>query len=83
MVYAAKWAITCVSAVGPVYGELFWYHLVYGMTSMVAVDGSFLDANRAHCTACWAISTLCGCVYPIPFQLYRRAIPGDPKIFFM
>ena len=69
--------------VGPVYGELFWYQLVYGMTSMVAVDGLFLDANCAHYTACWVISTLCGSVYPIPFQLYRRARPSDPKIFLL
>ena len=50
-----------------------------GMTRIVRVSGSFMAANRAQCIACWAISSFGGCAYPIPFHLYWKAVPSDPK----
>lgn len=47
MVSAVKWAMTCVSANGPLCGVLFWYQLVSGMTRRVMVDGSCLAASLA------------------------------------
>ena len=51
------------------FGAEFWYQLMSGMTKNVAVFGSFLAANLAQWNACWAISSLCGWAYPIPFHL--------------
>lgn len=70
IVSAVKWAITCVSGDGPWCGDVFWYHLVSGITNKVIVDGSCLAASLAQCIACWVNSSLCGCAYPIPFHLY-------------
>ena len=39
-----------------------------------------MAASRAQCIACWAISLLGGCAYPIPLHLCRKAVPSDPKI---
>ena len=50
------------------------------MTIRVVVFGSFLAARRAQCIACWVISMLGGWAYPIPFHLYWKAVPSDPKI---
>ena len=52
----------------------------YGTTIMVTVVGSCLAANRAQCIACWVVSSLCGCAYPIPFHLYWRAVSIEPNI---
>ena len=61
MVFAAKWAMTCVSGNGPLYGDELWYQLTSGMTSRMTVDGLYLAANHAQYIACWAVSLLCGC----------------------
>ena len=51
-----------------------------GVTSSVMLFGSFLAASLAQCIACWVVSSLCGWAYPIPFHLYWKAVPSDPKI---
>ena len=51
-----------------------------GITSIVMVSLSVLAANLAQCIACSVVSSLCGWGYPIPFYLYWKAIPNDPKI---
>ena len=79
-VSAAKWAMTCVSGNGLMYGVLLWYQLLSGITSIVTVVGSYLADRRAQCIACWANSSLCGCANPMPFHLYWRAVPSDPNI---
>jgi hypothetical protein len=79
-VSAAKWAMTCVSGNGPINGVVFWYQLMSGITSIVTVVGFYLADSRAQCIACWAVSSLCGCAYPMPFHLCWRAVPNDPKI---
>jgi len=56
-VSVVKWASTCVSGNGPVYGEKFWYQLMSGVTSSVMMFRSFLAANLAQCIACWVVST--------------------------
>ena len=80
IVSAAKWVKICVSGKGPVYGVVLWYQLISGIISIVTVVGSCLADNLAQCIACCAISLLCGCAYPIPFHLYWRAVPIEPKI---
>ena len=50
-----------------------------GMTSIVRVFGSSLVASRTQYIACWAIFSFGGCTYPIPFHLYWKAVPSDPK----
>ena len=70
IVYVVKWEIKCVLGNGPIYGEKFWYQFISGRTMMVMVFGSFLAANLAQCSVWWAISSLCGCAYPIPFHLH-------------
>ena len=56
-----------------------WYRLVSGVTSIVMIFGSFLAANLAQWSACWAILSLCEWAYLIPFHLYWKAVPSDPK----
>ena len=60
IVTAAKWAITCVSGKGPIYGVRFWYQFFSGTVSIAVVLWSFLAASLAQCIACWTISSLCG-----------------------
>ena len=76
----AKWAMTCVSGNGPIVGVELWYQLMSQITSIVTVVGSFLADSLAQCITCWANSSLCGYAYPMPFHLYWRALPSDPKI---
>ena len=80
IVSAAKRTMTCVSGNGPIVGVIFWYQLISGITIIVTVVGSYLADSMAQCIACWANSSLSGCAYPMPFHLYWRAVPSDPKI---
>ena len=60
IVSAAKWAITCVSWNGPMYGLEFLYQSVSGDMSIVIVYGSFLAARRAQWIACYNSVALWG-----------------------
>lgn len=77
---AVKWVIICVSGKGPIYGVGFWYQFGSGVTIMVIVFGSCLAANLAQWMACWVVSRLWVCAYPMPVHLYSKALPRDPKI---
>jgi len=48
IVSAAKWAMTCVSGNGPMYGLKFLYQSTSGDMSIVTEYGSFLAAMRAQ-----------------------------------
>ena len=52
MVFAAKWAIMCVSRNGPVYGLELWYQSISFEISRVIVFGSFLAAIQPQWMAC-------------------------------
>ena len=47
---------------------------------MVMVCGSFFVASLAQCIAVGASCLLWRCAYPIPFHLFEKASPTDPKI---
>ena len=44
------------------------------------VIGSFLAASLAQWIAYWVVSLLCGWTYSMPFHLYWKGFPSDPKI---
>ena len=52
---------------------------MFGVTNIVMLFESVLAASLAQCIACWVVSSLCRCTYLIPFHLYWKAVPSDPK----
>ena len=50
-----------------------------GITNIVMLFETVLAASLAQCIACCVVFSLCGCAYLIPFHLYWKAVPSDPK----